>query len=103
MVVACFMLQVRSNAEAISILGLGSWRLKGRMDEAFAALAAQLEGTWRHQFDMELRLSPLPEVLYLLLGLPWSAVDTLCGRVFNVRISPVITWVMYWLRQHLQR
>lgn len=64
-------MQVRSNAEAISILGLGTWRLKGRMDEAFAALAAQLEGAWRHHFNMELRLCPLPEVLALLAGPSW--------------------------------
>ena len=66
--------QVRSNAEVISILGLGTWRLKGRMDEAFAALAAQLEGAWRHHFNMELRLCHLPEVLYLLLSSPCTGV-----------------------------
>ena len=67
-VLGIYGMQVRSNAEVISILGLGTWRLKGRMDEAFAALGAQLEGAWRHHFDMELRLCPLPEVLCLLLG-----------------------------------
>lgn len=66
--------QVRSNAEVISILGLGTWRLKGRMDEAFAALAAQLEGAWRHHFNMELRLCPLPEVLVSAgLTMHWGA------------------------------
>ena len=54
--------QERSMQEAISAIGLGTWRLRGRMGEPFEVLAAQLEGAWRHYFTMELKLHPLPEV-----------------------------------------
>jgi hypothetical protein len=54
-------LQVRSLAESIATLGLGSWRLRGRMSKPFERLAAVIEGTWREAFDMELGLHSLPE------------------------------------------
>ncbi|CAL8462694.1 g2227 [Coccomyxa elongata] len=55
--------QVRSSQEAISTLGLGTWRLRGRVGGPFEALAAQIEGAWRQYFPRELRLYPLPEDL----------------------------------------
>jgi len=53
--------QVRTLAESIEAIGLGSWRLKGRMSEPFEVLAAVIEGTWRQAFDMQLSLHDLPE------------------------------------------
>lgn len=55
------MLQVRSSQEAIDIIGLGTWRLRGRMGGPFEALAAQLEGAWREKVK-DLGLFPLPQV-----------------------------------------
>ena len=54
-------MQVRTLAESIEAIGLGSWRLKGRMSEPFESLAAVIEGTWRQAFDMQLSLHDLPE------------------------------------------
>ncbi len=48
--------------DAIKAIGLGTWRLRGRMGEPFEVLAAHMEGAWRHYFTMELKLHPLPEV-----------------------------------------
>lgn len=53
--------QKRSSQEAISILGLGTWRLRGRLGGAFEALAAQLEGAWRAKVK-DLGLFTLPQV-----------------------------------------
>ncbi|KAK9907725.1 hypothetical protein WJX75_008795 [Coccomyxa subellipsoidea] len=55
--------QVRSGQEAIQELGLGTWRLRGRVGGPFEALAAQIEGAWRHYFTRELCLFPLPQDL----------------------------------------
>lgn len=54
-------LQVRSLAESIAAVGLGSWRLRGRMSTPFERLAAVIEGSWREAFDLELSLHSLPE------------------------------------------
>lgn len=58
-----FASQVRSGQEAIQELGLGTWRLRGRVGGPFEALAAQIEGAWRHYFTRELCLFPLPQVI----------------------------------------
>ena len=55
-------MQVRSLAESIQTLGLGTWRLKGRVSGPFEMLAAVLEGTWRQCYELGLALHPLPEV-----------------------------------------
>lgn len=55
-------MQVRSLAESIQTLGLGTWRLKGRVNGPFEVLAAVLEGTWRQCYELGLALHPLPEV-----------------------------------------
>ena len=54
-------LQVRSLADSVEAIGLGSWRLRGSMSKPFEALAAVIEGTWRQAFDQELSLYPLPQ------------------------------------------
>ena len=50
-----------SDAEAIRLIGLGSWRLRGHMGPLFEGLAAQIEGAWRHKVP-GLGLGPLPRV-----------------------------------------
>lgn len=55
-------MQVRSLAESIQTLGLGTWRLKGRIGGPFEMLAAVLEATWRQCFELGLALHDLPEV-----------------------------------------
>ena len=52
-----------SDAEAIRILGLGTWRLRGHMGPLFEGLAAQIEGAWRHKVP-GLGLGPLPRVRF---------------------------------------
>jgi hypothetical protein len=54
-------LQDDSSDAPISLLGLGTWRLRGRMGVAFETLAAYLEGTWREMVT-DLGLYPLPPV-----------------------------------------
>ena len=49
--------------EAIEVIGMGSWRLADRVSQPFDALVAHVEGMWRHQLPMDLRLYPLAEVL----------------------------------------
>ncbi len=66
-----FSSQVRSSQEAIQELGLGTWRLRGRVGGPFEALAAQIEGAWRQYFSRELCLYPLPEVFPAYLCTPW--------------------------------
>ena len=63
-------MQVRTLAESIQTLGLGTWRLKGRVSGPFELLAAVLEGTWRQCYELGLALHPLPEVGSCAL-LPW--------------------------------
>lgn len=60
-VLPCMRPQVRSVADSIEAIGLGSWRLRGRMSGPFERLAAVIEGTWRQAFDMELSSYNLPE------------------------------------------
>ena len=60
--------QVRSLAESVEAIGLGSWRLRGTMIKPFEALAAVIEGTWRQEFDQELSLYPLPQASATLLA-----------------------------------
>ena len=48
--------------EAIEVIGMGSWRLADRVSQPFDALVAHVEGMWRHQLPMDLRLYPLAEV-----------------------------------------
>ena len=50
-----------SDAEAIRLIGLGTWRLRGHMGPLFEGLAAQIEGAWRHKVP-GLGLGPLPRV-----------------------------------------
>ena len=52
-----------SDAEAIRLIGLGSWRLRGHMGTLFEGLAAQIEGAWRHKVP-GLGLGPLPRVRF---------------------------------------
>ena len=44
------------------MIGMGSWRLADRVSQPFDALVAHVEGMWRHQLPMDLRLYPLAEV-----------------------------------------
>ena len=59
--------QVRTLAESVEAIGLGSWKLRGSMCKPFEALTAVIEGTWRQAFDQQLSLYPLPEARALLL------------------------------------
>lgn len=52
-----------SDAEAIRLIGLGTWRLRGHMGPLFEGLAAQIEGAWRHKVP-GLGLGPLPRVRF---------------------------------------
>ena len=51
-----------SDWEAIEVIGMGSWRLADRVSQPIDALVAHVEGMWRHQLPMDLRLYPLAEV-----------------------------------------
>ncbi len=62
-------MQVRTLAESVEAIGLGSWKLRGTMSKPFEVLAAVIEGTWRQAFDQQLSLYPLPQVRALLLML----------------------------------
>lgn len=43
-----------SDADAISIIGMGTWRLRSFVSPAIYTLAAWLEGTWRHSLELDL-------------------------------------------------
>ncbi len=54
--------QVRSNSEAIEVIGMGTWRVKEMTDPPIQQLVAYLEGTWRHALLESIRLYPLEDV-----------------------------------------
>ena len=81
--------QMDMNANAINIMGMGSWRLKPVAAGPIQMLVANIEGGWRHLID-DLRLySPMPRVLLKnpfsrLCGRVWSAV---CAHSYNATLD----------------
>lgn len=70
------------------MIGMGSWRLADRVSQPIDALVAHVEGMWRHQLPMDLRLYPLAEVRASLPGvcLPFICCHRSC---ISVRLSPL--------------
>ena len=51
------------NANAINIMGMGSWRLKPVAAGPIQMLVANIEGGWRHLIDDLHLYSPMPRVV----------------------------------------